>query len=129
MTAAIIVTVLAFLGLVFVVMPLRRGPSFEADGSPSPLEAAREKKTAALAGIIDVEQEHDAGKMTTEDFHSLRAEYERDAVAALNELDVLATGSLDDDLEREIAEVRQKLACPSCGAPRSAGKPCPRCGA
>ena len=128
MTAAVIVIVLAFLGLIFVVVPLRRGPSFEAD-SPSPLEAAREKKTAALAGIVDVEQEHDAGKMTTEDFRSLRAEYERDAVAALNELDVLATGSLDDDLEREIAEARQKLACPSCGAPRSTGKPCPRCGA
>lgn len=128
MTATVVVIVLAFLGLVFVVVPLRRGPSFEVD-SPSPLEAAREKKTAALAGIIDVEQEHDAGKMTTQDFRSLRAEYERDAVAALNELDVLATGSFDDDLEREIAEVRQKLACPSCGAPRSAGKPCPRCGA
>ena len=129
MTAAVIVIVLAVLGLAFVVLPLRRGPSFEVDGAPTPVEEARERKNAALAGIVDVEQEHESGKMSSEDFRSLRTEYERDAIAALNELDVLAASTRDDDLEREIAEVRQQLACPSCGAPRGAGKPCPRCGA
>lgn len=129
MIAAIIVTLLAFAGLAFVLFPLTKGAIAEPEDAPSPVDEAREKKTAALAGIVDLEQERDAGKMTTEDFHSLRVEYERDAVEALNELDELGTDPVDDELEREIADARQKLACPSCGAPRTVGKPCQRCGA
>ena len=127
--ATIIVTVLAIVGLAFVLLPLAKGAVRERDDDASPVDEARDKKLSALAGIVDLEQERDAGKMTPEDFRSLRSEYERDALEALDELDRLGTDPADDQLEREIADAKQKLACPSCGAPRDVGKPCQRCGA
>lgn len=129
MIATVLVTLLALAGLAFVLVPLARGAVRESDDAPSPVDEARDKKLSALAGIVDLEQERDAGKMSPEDFRSLRSEYERDALEALNELDRLGTDPADDELEREIAAARQKLACPSCGAPRTTGEPCPRCGA
>lgn len=35
----------------------------------------------------------------------------------------------DDELELEIAAIRERLRCPSCGAARAPGAPCDRCGA
>jgi len=35
----------------------------------------------------------------------------------------------DDELELEIAAIRERLRCPSCGAARAPGEPCDRCGA
>ena len=128
MIGAVIVTVLAIAGLVFVLVPLAKGSVVENEDASPAIDDAREKKNAALAGIVDLEQERDAGKMTPEDFDALRTDYERDVIEALNELDEVGSDQADEDLEREIADARQKLACPSCGAPRSVGKPCPRCG-
>ncbi|MDQ3772736.1 MAG: hypothetical protein M3343_11710 [Actinomycetota bacterium] len=35
----------------------------------------------------------------------------------------------DDELELEIAAIRERLRCPSCGAARAPGESCDRCGA
>ncbi|MDQ3941044.1 MAG: hypothetical protein M3238_06830 [Actinomycetota bacterium] len=129
MITAIVIGVLACAALVYVAMPLRRGPVWETDDIPSPLQEAEEKKSAALAGIVDLEQERDAGKLSAEDFHALRAEYESDALEALKELDATPAAAPEDDLEKEIAAARQRMTCPSCGAPRDPGSACSRCGA
>ena len=129
MIATIAIAVLAVAALIYVAAPLRRGPRFEVDTGPTPQEEARDDKVVALAAIVDLEQERDAGKLSADDFAFLRGEYERDALEALRKLDATGETSLDDELEREIAAARQRLACPSCGAPRDAGTPCARCGA
>jgi hypothetical protein len=55
---------------------------------------------------------------------------EAEALAALAEADLVASADLnDDDLEREIAVMRERLACPNCGALRVPGEDCTRCGA
>ncbi|MGH2807244.1 MAG: hypothetical protein ACRDKT_08210 [Actinomycetota bacterium] len=120
-----VVIVAALIGLAYVAIPLSRGARPFAGIGTTPAEEAEERKAAALAGIVDLEQEFEIGKLSREDFETLRAGYERDAVAALRELDAAST---EDALEREIAAARARLACPSCGAPRTAGGPCPRCG-
>lgn len=128
MIEALVVIAVGIAGLAFVAIPLRRGPQrVPLDGHERDLEDAQERKAAALAGIIDLEQERDAGKLSDEDFAILRRDYERDAISALRELDTV-TDTESDTLEREIAAARAQLACPSCGAPRAVGSPCPRCG-
>ena len=127
MIPVLVVLVAAVAGIAYVVLPLRRGPrNFGATG-PTATQDAEDRKSAALAGIVDLEQELEIGKLSRDDFEVLRAEYERDAVAALHELD---GGVLPDEdaLEKEIAAARARLACPSCGAPRTTDGPCPRCG-
>jgi rubrerythrin len=53
-----------------------------------------------------------------------------EALQALRELDELGARDADDDeLEREIAELRARLQCPRCGALREPGEECPECGA
>ena len=128
MIAALVVAVLACAAVVYVALPLRGGPRTETEEIPSPIQEAAEKKTAALAGIVDLEHEHAAGKLSSEDLEQLRAGYESEVLQALEELDAAGPGSPEEELEREIAAARQQLACPSCGAPRVAGKPCTRCG-
>ena len=129
MIATIAVVVVAIAALIYVAIPLRKGPRAEIDAAPTPEEEAQDDKVVALAAIVDLEQERDAGKLSGEDFAFLRDEYEQDALEALRKLDATGDTSLDDELEKEIAAARQRLACPSCGAPRDAGTPCAICGA
>jgi hypothetical protein len=125
----IVVAVAAIAALVYVIAPVARGPRVQTK-DPGRIEEAEARKRTALSAIIDLEAERDAGKLSEGDFDTLRAAAEADALAALAEADLVANAELnDDDLEREIAEMRERLACPSCGAMRTPGKTCARCGA
>lgn len=130
MIGAIIVVALAIAALAYVVAPVAARRS-DTVNEPPPDDPAEEKKAAALSGLIDLEDELDSGKLSAEDFRYLRERYERDALAALKEIqDRSGRDATDDDLEREIAAVKARLRCPSCGTPRLAGAArCTRCGA
>jgi hypothetical protein len=130
MTLGVLVVGLLALGaLAYVVAPLRR-PMEEGTGEePLAVLEAQERKTRALTAILDVQEEAEVGKLTADDYTALRGDYEREAVLAIEELDRLnAAPGADDPLEAEVAEMRKRLACPSCGAPRAAGGTCSRCG-
>lgn len=130
MIPALVVVALASVALVYVALPLLRGARREAIDAPGPAEEAEARKRAALVAILDLESERAMGKLSGEDFEKLRAGYESEAVAALRELDALADSTRDDDeLELEIAKIREQLKCPSCGAPRTPGGACATCGA
>lgn len=130
MISALVVAALASLALVYVSLPLRHGARREPAHVSSPADEAAARKRAALVGIIDLENERDVGKLSSEDFDKLRAEYEAEAVTALRELDALTDSTWDDDeLELEIAKIREQLKCPTCGAPRTPGGACATCGA
>jgi hypothetical protein len=127
--AYIVVALLVFVALAYIAGPLR-APEKPDGEEGRPDTDALERKRAALGGILDLEEEYAAGKLTTADFESLRLDYERDAVEALKELDVeRRRDDLDDAIEREIAAVKARSFCPSCGGPRVPGEPCLRCGA
>ena len=127
MIPTIIVGVLALAALVYVIAPLR-GEPVEPD-EVDPRSSAEERKHTALSAILDLEAERDVGKISTEDFAELSTVYEREAVAALSELDAVTAEASIDSLEREIAEVRSRLArrCPVCGNARGPDGRCPRC--
>jgi rubrerythrin len=112
-------------GVLYVVAPLRR-PAISDARSDGLVGEALARKKSALDALIEIEEERAIGKLSTEDYAALRNEYEFEAVRALRELDNL--GGSDAALEAEIAEMRERLTCPNCGALRSQGEPCPRCG-
>ena len=130
MIDVLVVALLVTLAVVFVVRPLRRG-SAEASEVPGMqrAEEAEARKDSALEAIVDLEGDRTMGKLSEPDFEALRADYESQALAALRELDALGELSARDrELEAEIAEVRARLRCPSCGGARVGSERCPRCG-
>lgn len=130
MAGMALVVFLVVLALLYVVQPFRRRSHAEMVEGPSPAQRAEEKKTSALTAIIDLEEEAQVGKLTPHELERLRESYEREALEALAQLDALAaTPVAEDPLEAEIAAVKQRLTCPSCGAPRASGGTCSRCDA
>jgi hypothetical protein len=138
----LLVVALACLALVYVAAPLRDRDESAHEGSVDTAELLG-KKRAALTAILDMEEERDAGKLSTGDFAVLRREYEAEAAEALAELDALRSpdAPADADLEAEIAAIRDRIRgegggeggptepCPSCGTPRAPGRACDQCGA
>ena len=128
MIAVILVGLLAAVALGFVMEPLRSGARRDEDEESALVEDAAARKRAALVAIVDMENEHTAGKLSEEDLNSLRSRYELEALQALRDLDAFAARDEDDELESEIADMRARLTCPSCGELRTPGTPCPACG-
>lgn len=128
MAGMTLVILLVVLALAYVVQPFRRKDATEMIEGPSPAQRAHEQKTAALTAIVDLEEEAQVGKLTQGELELLRTAYEREALDALVQLDALSAPLVvDDPLEAEIAAVKQRLTCPSCGAPRPSGGTCSRC--
>jgi hypothetical protein len=125
----VVVALLACAALAYVALPLggRRGRKEAAPSAETELDA---RKTTALSAIVDLENERLVGKLSDEDFDVLRAQYEREALQALTELDALRARSDEPDdasLEAEIAEMRRRLACPRCGSLRAPDGTCAQC--
>lgn len=109
-----------------------------------------ERKEQFFASIKELEFDHSLGKISTEDYTSLRAELETDALAVLKQLDGLdgsaeaedgddLVARIEDDVEqlRDAAPTapgapaapRSYAFCPSCGQARAtAHQFCPHCG-
>ncbi|MDQ3645925.1 MAG: hypothetical protein M3345_03220 [Actinomycetota bacterium] len=120
--------------LVWVALPLRRGPSVAERPDERSMHDAAERKRVALDAIVELEDERDVGKLSEGDFASLRTTYEDEAIAALRHLDSVGAPAgtparHDDAIEAEIAAARARLACPRCGTIRESAEVCPRCGA
>jgi hypothetical protein len=106
----LIVLCVAVAGLAYVAGPLTRSGGHREDparGLGAELDA---RKRAALLGILDLEGERAVGKLNDEDFSALRSEYEAEALVAIAELDQLQSAGPEHDLEREIAELKARLA-------------------
>jgi DNA repair exonuclease SbcCD ATPase subunit len=121
-----VVALVVLAAAAFVAAPLLRGPRLERWDDPSQANAAA-RKQAALSALLDLEEERSVDKLSDADFELLRAAYEAEALAALRELDALGRAEPDDPLEAEIAELRQRFACPVCGRARPPGESCPEC--
>lgn len=136
MIPALLVAAVALVVLAWVTLPLRKGHALDAPEPSRELEEAVADKRAALMAIVDIENERAVGKMSQADFDALRAEYEAKALTALRAADALRASPArsphqpewDDELELEIAAVRERLRCPNCGAARTPGEACEQCG-
>lgn len=127
--AILLVTVGSLLLLVWVLSPLRGGPVAETGERSQLIEEAEGRKRAALYALIDIEEEAEIGKLSPGDLEVLRNRYEHDAIDALRHLDELgAAATKPDDLESEIARLKEQMRCSNCGATRPPQQACSRCG-
>jgi hypothetical protein len=108
---------------------LLRGPKHDLPDDSARVDEVEARKDAAFNAIVDLENEQKIGKLSAADAVVLRTQYEAQALAALRDLDALRDAEVDQPLESEIAALRERLRCPSCGAARTPGDACPRCGA
>ena len=127
MIEVLVIATLAAGALVYVSRPLLGGGDYGPAEEPLLMDEANQRKQAALGAIVDVEEEREIGKLSHEEYESLRSAYEAEAVSAMTELDALRGVPEDDALEAEIAEMRERMTCPRCGTLRSPGEECPRC--
>ncbi len=118
-----------------ILWPLLRGTETAGgEAAALPADAGREKELA-LAAIRELEFDYATGKISPEDYALLRARYEARALEAIARAAAIpseAGGEPDTEalLEAEIAAVRGRSRCTSCGAvmPPQA-RFCPSCGA
>ena len=94
-----------------------------------------ERKEQLLGSIVELELDHEIGKVPEEDFQPLFNQLESEALATIGKLDQLNGGGsseLESRIEAEVAALRQSAAipgCNKCGAPRRDGDQfCPQCG-
>jgi hypothetical protein len=123
----LLIAALATGALVYVVRPILRDTNAEASEDSVVVDEVAQRKHAALQAIVDVEEEHEIGKLSREEYESLRSAYEAEAAEAMTELSALEVLPEDDALEAEIAEMRERMTCPTCGALRAPDEACPRC--
>ncbi len=112
---------LALLGIALVVAPLRAG---EADaGEPQRRSAEREEREAIYASLRDLDHDFETGKVSGEDFESLRAELRSRAAVLLRAERSPAAAAPEETLQRT-------LHCSACGvAAKAEHRFCALCGA
>ncbi len=108
-----------------------RDPSTRRRSLGADREAARDDraKVSALAAIRELEFDFATGKLSDDDYASLRARYEARAVEVLSRPTRPAAADVDAQIEAEIASARTRARCASCGQPLpQAARFCPACG-
>jgi hypothetical protein len=120
--SVLVIALLGVAALAYVAAAFRDGRT-TTDLSEREAELIR-RKDAALAAIVDLEDERALGKLSAEDFEALVSHYETDAVEVLARLEQQASR---DPLEDAIAAARERLRCPHCGRLQGTDATCPRC--
>lgn len=129
MTALIVGTILALAALTFVLYPLfsevrpRRTVVRSAEVEPTPAQAA-------IAALREVEFDRETGKLSDADYAKLKADYTREALAAMRTQDATGVSVGDDEVEAAILKYRTHVSsCPTCGPrPESDAIYCSSCG-
>lgn len=136
MLALVVGSLLAVLGLVYVLYPLMRGGA----STPLPPDAPELRPEAsAIDALREIEFDEATGKLSPEDYATLKATYTPLALEELRarEAGAVAVASVtdraaDDAAEALIARAKQRaLFCVECGAPigSDSARFCVDCGA
>jgi hypothetical protein len=131
-------TVLVVLAGIYVVIPLFKGRGDSLDFellAETELDRLLDRKGVVYKNLIDLELEHEMGRLSEADFRRLDAGYKQEAALILQEIDKIGSSeNLDAAIEKDIAARKTKtgadpLKCPSCGAQIIVGKKyCADCG-
>lgn len=114
------------------------------------LEELAARKSVLLQTLRDIDSDFETGKLSEEDYESMKEEYERRAVRIMQKIDDLRTGAdVEADLDAVIEEARESssddsdratnetnqdetaptMSCPACGAAiESDDRFCSQCG-
>ena len=130
-------SVVLLVGLLFYVgRPLIDGGRGQRASIRFSTQQLFERKEQLLGAIVELEFDHQLGKIPEQDFQRLFAELETETLTVIGELDRLNGGGsteLERLVEAEIAALRQSPVlprCHGCGKPwREGDRFCPQCGA
>ncbi|HET7009462.1 MAG TPA: zinc ribbon domain-containing protein [Anaerolineales bacterium] len=120
--------------LLIVILPLVVRPLTQPPPSPVPQEGRAQpaKKQAALASLRDLDFDHQLGRVSKEDYASIRAGL---LAQAAEEMTDDREPSMDDVIEERVHQIRQEMIgapssfCGSCGSRLDPGdRFCSRCG-
>lgn len=120
MTSDVLLTVLGIAlvaaAAAFVLLPFVRGPQAEVAASePGPTD-----RFVLYRQVLELEFDHQLGKLSTEDYEQLSGELLAEAGQALRE-ERGSIGELDDEIEREIAAARAAFAAARSTSRKPAG--------
>ena len=133
---ALLGSVVLLVGLLFYVgRPLVDGGKVQRASTRFSTQQLFERKEQLLGAIVELEFDHQLGKIPEQDFQRFFAELEAETLTIIGELD-RRNGGGNTELERlveaEIAALRQSAVlprCHGCGNPwREGDRFCPQCG-
>jgi len=110
------------------VGPRRTAPRAPEAAAPRP--SAPDAPIDAIAALREVEFDRETGKLSDSDYATLKAEYTRDALAALRAQDVAPSSVSDAEVEAMILAYRApRRSCATCGPrPEPDALYCSTCG-
>jgi hypothetical protein len=110
MIEVIVVFIAAGALAVWALAPLFGPPSGDASPANERLNSLIESKQAVYRSILDLEFDHQIGKVSDPDYVALRRQHEAEAMAILKEMDKEASLENSADLlEAEITAARDRL--------------------
>ena len=128
----------ALAALALVLEPLVRGsplPAAAASDDELDLAGPEESdspKIRALLALKEIEFDRAMGKLSSDDYETMKATYERAALAAIEaeEAEAAAVEAVaGDEAEAAVRRAREGCVCPVCGPrPESSGLYCSNCG-
>lgn len=128
-TAAVLVAI-ALLAL--VLGPLAGGSQVPRDADDEPVELDETPRGVALLALKEIEFDKATGKLSEEDYASLKARYTQAALAALKADEAgAAVHDIGSAIDRRDAAVAQRVVppCPACGPrPEADAIFCSNCG-
>jgi len=125
----VLILVMTIVGLIYVGYPLftdeerwKKLPK----KTPSRGDELKARKDLALSAIKELEFDFQTGKLSPEDYSSLRSRYEAEAVEAMKALDGIQKGGKKFKTKKG---AEGKLICSSCGEEvPSSSRYCSNCG-
>mgnify|MGYP001468048104 CR=1 FL=1 len=118
MIGYVVLVVLGILVFGFVLQPLLSGRSERIVSTPERIADLRARRAYLLEAIRDVDFDHDAGKVSEEEYTEASGRFVHEAALVLRELDQL-TGQVEQEIEQEIAQLRQAARA---GSTRETGR-------
>jgi cytochrome c-type biogenesis protein CcmI len=126
--ALVVGTVLAIVGLAVVLYPLFAEPGPE---RTTPVPVAAGDRQRAVDALREIEFDRETGKLSDTDYAELKAEYTREALAAMRaEESAAAEAATLDPAEAAVLRYRQRVpSCTRCGPrPEPDAEYCSNCG-
>jgi hypothetical protein len=119
--------------VLYIIQPVLRGEWASLERDVDEMTEAESRRRVTLLALRDVEYDYHTGKLDDRDYQDLRKELSAEALVALKAAHDEAEGGSADDLEAEIAAVREGLrsgtTCPACAHANPAGSRfCAACG-
>lgn len=119
--------------VLYILQPVVRGEWASLDREHDELTDTEARRRVTLLALRDVEYDYHTGKLDDGDYQDLRRELSAEALEALEAAALEARGGESDDVEAEIAAVREGIKggslCPECGHRNpAASRFCAGCG-